>query len=974
METEPPAGTVPHDDPHPEAQAEIEIPPAPPFGPGLRPVAMIPGAHQEPPLTLTDEDALAAWVVVTALWHPAILSRSEALPRVESVADASSPDPSDFCLIAAGASAHLPSGYRTQAEDAGSQSIDGLRDRPATVLAILERLGVGETVTNTDQAEQVADFFALGAARWWLNDLTLGMGHADTLDLDALTREALTAARSWAEGDTPAAKNRLRAAFEVLTQARERFYPVDAYLLDLCLLDPLSRPEELIDALTARAPFTLLAPARAIEGVAARGPDQLKALRTAVDEGWADIIGGAYDESDEPLLPLTSVLWQFRKAGQVHRDHLDGRNVETLARRRFGLYPQLPQIARRHGFRFALHLGFDAGRFPIRPEMKRLWESPDSSTLETLNRPPIAADRPSEGLRLVWRLARSMKDDFTATIPVVHWAGRIAGWFVDLRKALSYSPVLMRQTTVNDFFHLTDRPFDAFKTTIDDYITPYLEQAIRRGDPTPISDRSEHARLRARLDGIEAMKALAQALQQEPEGSEPDLDAIETAIETGRRGEAIGPLDQAEASWSRLAASGIVGTSTEGRPGYLIINPVGIARRVSVLLPDADAGLRPEGPLRAAQFTEDGVWAIVDLAAFGYAWVPRQTPIDAPLAKLDALSVRDRTLQNESMSVTLDPSTGGIRGIHGLGEPTARLGQQFAIVGLTGRDGKPALSSMKQTGWNADYGGPAMIQVTTQGILNHPIDDRPLVAYTQRYRLWSGRTSLEIEAAFSILDPAWLESLGKSDPWSNYLACRWAWPDPESSMKRSAFLAAESTIAERPETPDFIEITSRKRRTTLLFGGLAHHKRVGPRMLDTILVAGKEQARTFRLGVALDLEHSWHASTDNLAPAFVVPTDAGPPKTGPAGWLLTVDTKGVAVVSVSYLNPSGDGRGWGLAVTLLETSGHATRCKLRTFRDPTWARQIDFNDEIIVDLPTDGDAVMIDLTPHELARIDVTLS
>jgi hypothetical protein len=29
--------------------------------------------------------------------------------------------------------------------------------------------------------------------------------------------------------------------------------------------------------------------------------------------------------------------------------------------------------------------------------------------------------------------------------------------------------------------------------------------------------------------------------------------------------------------------------------------------------------------------------------------------------------------------------------------------------------------------------------------------------------------------------------------------------------------------------------------------------------------------------------------------------------------------------------------------------------------------------EIIVDLSTDGDAVLIDLTPHELARIDITL-
>ena len=971
MESEPPAGTVHHEDTLPEPEP---TPVVVSFAPGLRPISLIPHANQEPSTDLTDDQALATWIAVTALWHPAILAKAEVLPRVENITDPSSPDPSDLRLIAAGASDRLASGHRTQAEDAGTPIIEGDRDRETTLKTLLARIDFDPASMSLEQLELVPDFLALGAARWWLNDLTLGMGHADMLELEALTREALTAARSWHDGDTSSSKNRLRAAFEVLTQARERFYPVDAYLLDLCLLDPQSRPEELTDALRARSPFTLLAPAKAIENVATRNPDQIQALRTAVEEGWADIIGGAYTESDEPLLPLASILWQFRKAGQVYREHLEGRNVETLARRRFGLYPLLPQIARRHGFRFALHLGFDTGKFPIRSEMKRLWESPDGSTLETLNRPPIAADRPSEGLRLPWRLARSMKDDFTATIPVVHWAGKIAGWFADLRKALSYSPVLMRQTTVNDFFHLTDRPFDTFKVGADEYITPYLDQAIRRSDPAPLSGRVEHTRLRARFDGISAMKALAQALQQDVEGTEKDLLPIETAIETGRREEAIAPLDQAEAAWSQAIARGIVGRSTEGRPGYLIINPVGVARRVSVILPDAEANLRPEGPLHAAQLTEDGVWAIVDVAGFGYAWVPRQTPIDAPLAKLDALSTRDRTFQNESMSVTLDPTTGGIRGINGLTEPTARLGLQLVILGLVDADGKPALSRMKQTGWETDYGGPALLQVSTTSVLHHPADDRPLVACTQRYRLWGGRTSLEIETTLSIIDSPWFESLSRNDPWTHYLAARWAWPDPESTIKRSAFNASESTDADRPETPDSIEIISRKRRTTLLFGGLAHHRRIRPRMLDTILIAGKEQARTFRLGVALDLEHSWHAATDSLAPAFVVPTSAGPPKTGPSGWLLTVDNKSVSIVSVTYLDQSGDDRGWGLSVTLIETAGHATRCKLRTFRDPTWARQMDFNDEIIVDLPIDGDSVMIDLTPHELARIDVTLA
>ncbi len=968
METEPePEETEAEAAPAPEA------PPAPSFVPGLRPVAILPDAGREPAATLTDDDALAAWVAATAPWHPALLARAEALPRIEDVDTPSPPEPRDVRLVALGAGTRLPIEHRTAAETTGVVLLDGAREREATVAALLEAIGVDASGFSAEQTELVPDFLALGAVRWWLGDLTVAMGHADGLDHDALTRETLLAARAWSEGDANGTRNRLRAAFEVMTQARERFYPVDSYLVDLCLLDPASRPEELSDPLEARTAFTLFCPAKAIESVAARDPDRIAALRTAVDEGWADVIGGAYAESDEPLLPVASILWQFRKGAEVYRAHLDGRNVETLARRRFGLYPQLPQIGKRYGFRFALHLGFDAGRFPIRTEMKRLWESPDGTALETLNRPPVAADRPAEAVRLPWRIARTMKDDFNAMIAVVHWSGRISGWFADLRRALKHSPTLMRPTTVNDFFHLTDRPFESFRFGVDDYVTPYLDQAVRRGDPRPISARAEHAGLRARLDAVESAKGLALALGQEPADVDKETAAIEEAVETGRSDEATSALDRAEMIWARAAAQGIVGAGTDGPPGYLIVNPVGVARRVAVLLPDAAADLRPGGPLRAAQLTEEGVRAVVDLAAFGYAWIPRESPPTSPAVPVENFALRDRTLHNESMSVSLDPNTGGVRGINGPDEPTARLGQQLVIVGLTGAEGKPATSVMKGLKFEADYGGPALVQATTSGTLQHPVDGRPLASFTQRHRLWTGRPALEIEVTLDDLDDAWLRSIARSDPWSSYLGCRWAWPDPESSLRRTSLLAPESTDADRPETPDAIDISSRRRRTTLLFGGLAHHKRLRPRMLDTILVAGGETSRVFRFGVALDLEHAWQASTDMHAPAFVVPTEAGPPKTGPVGWLVAVDTKAVAVVRLAYLDRSGDGRGWGLDLTLLETAGRSTRCKVRTFRDPIWARQLDFNDETIVDLTTDGDSVLVDLTPHELARVDITL-
>ena len=71
-----------------------------------------------------------------------------------------------------------------------------------------------------------------------------------------------------------------------------------------------------------------------------------------------------------------------------------------------------------------------------------------------------------------------MKNDHVAALPLVHWPKPVAPWYLDLRRAAAYSPVLGRWTTLNDFFHLTDRPYETFRPDPDTYQSPYLAQAV----------------------------------------------------------------------------------------------------------------------------------------------------------------------------------------------------------------------------------------------------------------------------------------------------------------------------------------------------------------------------------------------------------------------------------------------------------------------------------------------------------------
>lgn len=964
-----------------------------PSGDGWALIALIPYDGHEPPASVKDDLAQAVWCAVSALWHPSILARAAGLPRIESIDSPSPPGAREVRIIATGAADRLPSGYRTQAEDARTALLESGTDRAALIRQIQARLGADgtlEMIENEGMISTASDFLAMGTVRWILRDLTVAMGHADALDHESLTRELLAGAHAWQIGDWPTAVNRLRAGFEVLTQARERFYPVDAYLIDVCLLDPAMPAGVLAGPLASPIAISFIAPAQAIENQALHDPQRLAALRQAISDGWADVAGGTYSEAEDALLPLESILWQFRRGNEVYRAHLDDRHVETYARRRFGLYAELPRIAKRFGFRFALHMAFDAGRFPLRVETKGLWESADGSSLESLLRPPLAADRPSQGWLLPWKMAATMKNDHVAALPLVHWPQPVATWYLDLRRSAGYSPVLGRWTTLNDFFHLTDRPYETLRPEPDAYQSPYLAQAAARRDREPISRMARQHRLRARLEAARAVQALALAIASSAAGSVtgtdlppdlPTIEEIEILVETGRHDEAVTALARVEPTWSAALARGIAGTTpapatdsaSASRPGYLVINPLNVRRRAAVVLPDAALDLRPMGPLHAAQFTDLGVCAVVDLPAFGFAWVPKEADLERPPAASAGLGARGRQLRNESIEIEIDAATGGLRSVAGVGERTARLGQQLVMTGLFDPQGKPAFAHMRSERYEVDYGGPALVQATVTGSLVHPHEGNRLASFVQRYRLWSGRPILEIEVTLTDLDPGWLERAAQADPWTIYLGCRWAWPDPNSMLRRTVFWSPEITEVERPETPEALDLSTRTQRTALLFGGLPYHRKHGSRMLDTLLVAGMETARSFTLGVVLDLEHPFHAAQDLLAPALVVPIEDGPPKIGAAGWLAQVDHKAVAVSHVEFVPETGDGRGWGLVFHLLETAGHAGRCRLRLFRNPSWARQTDFLGETVVDLSIDGDAISIDLTPHELARIEVTL-
>ena len=958
-----------------------------PSGSGVTLVILQPRFGAEPLKDLSDEQARSQWVTMSAPWHPRLLAACRQLPRLEGIEQAQAARADEIRIVPAGAGLYLAPGYESAAISAGCRLIEAGIDRTALVSDLLENLpdAPSDSAATEEPFPQLAeDFQAIGAAYAVLMNLSILMGHADVLNQELLAAEVLPAAEAWCRGDSTSALNRLRAAFEVLSQARERFFPIDSYLVDLTLVDGETPTEAIGEMLATRVPVSLLATGAAIDRLASRSPELGRQIADGVNAGWVDVLGGAYQELEESLLPLESIVFQYARGAESYRRNLDERTVETLARRRFGLYPMQPQVARRFGMRYGLPMAFDGGRFPVPKESKRIWESPDGSTLECLTRIPLAADQWSGAVQFPARLAWSMKNDHVAVLPLIHWPAPVAGWYADLRRTATYAPVFGRWVTAGDFFHLSDRPWEVLRPGTDSFSSPYLQQAVARRDPAPVSRLIGRVERRAELDVTLAVNALGRALRvlQVPAaaleaGSFQDPRALELQVE-GADGDQVnnasGCSEALQNAAVRLAES-LSGGSADLAKGYLMINTLPFSRRVPMTLNPGQVDLGSPARQILLGETPDPATRIVDLPAMGFVWLSEEESEGRVEPGYCHADQETRVLRSSRFEVGFDPISGGLKGIKRTGEMAWRVGLQLVALGLKDADGQPRSSVMAAREFEVDTSRADLVQAVSRGEVLDPVrPEQPLAKFVLRAQLWADRSTLELEVEITEIDETWRQSFAGvgTDPWSSGLALRWAWPDANAVLKRSNQLGLETTTAERPETSELFEIISRPHHTALLMGGLSYHQRRGGRMLDSMLIVGDEAERRFGVGVSLDLENPIDAALDRLYPAVVVPA-AAPAHGVKSGWFLNLDQRHVQITRVEFAERTYDGRGWGLILHLLETGNKASRCRLRLFVNPQWARQIDCQGDLIVDLSTTDDTVMIDLTPREFATVEITL-
>lgn len=889
---------------------------------------------------------LAAW---SMLWHPALIASAQSAPGWMSAS--SPPEDVDGALIAipAAADSELSYDWRERAE-MGEGFLVAQADRDAMLESALAML---DDCPQVD-AELVADFQALGLCYFYVELLTRQLRYMSNLDESTLQNRALSAANAAVAGDVETARSDLQAAFDLLNEAREYFYPNEAHLVDLTLVAATTIGKELRAELAWPFPTNLLMSGQTLDRLAAEEPETLAALKTVVAEGRATIIGGAWSEPMLPMLSPESIAADLRRGLACYEHHL-GMRPTIFGRRRFGLTPALPQILERFGFTSCLHFTLDDGRFPTGNQSRVQWTGLDDTPIEALARVPYDASSAETFLRIPERLGEGMDVDHSPTMILAHWPGQAASWLDDLTRIANLTPALGRFVNLGEHMRESSAG-QSVRHAVDHYRSPYLRQAVAADQRDPLSRHVRYWQRHSTLDAWQAADTMLAAAGGKPQQLAPAelADRIDACLEATDLEAAEQGLDQQlaaglQASTQRLAAQ-LAGKSPAA-PATLKINPCVTTRHgvpgMGYAVPGRMEASAPSNALSRLAF-----------------WKRRTSA--RPLAE-------NHVLRNEHLEVTFNPRTGAVKSVLDRMPTGNRLGQQLAVRMAEYQDSSEMwhedMYNNASTGYTYSIMAADELQVTSAGPDYGEIrcrgrmvdrENRTLAGFVQTVRLRRGSRLLEFDIE---LDPQWAL---EADPWRSYCCARFAWNDETAELRRSVNLVSRVTDAKQFEAPQFFEIRSGQSRTTIFTGGLPYHRRQGLRMLDVLLAVHGETQRKFRLGVGFDLPRPMLAAAEFLAPELSL--DHVPTPSSPSGGLFQLDARGVLVTHWEPVIESGQVVGF--RVHLLETEGRKVSGGLRCVRPIKKALRLDGAGGVGPALPMDADRVGLEIGPHEWMWIE----
>ncbi len=977
----------------------------------------IPGYTVEDlPTDLADEPAESLLNAFAAAWHPVLIAQCGCIPKIRHPDMLRQFTGRHILLVPTATEDWMPHQWQ---QDSQTQIHSVLRECTVRTewTAAIESLfpARSDDPTPDDPILSVRpflqvpdDFMAFGTAYLMVILLSRRMHHFVDPDESFLNREMTAAAKASLAGDAEATKLGLQKCFEHLRETREKFYPLDCLLVDLCIPGPSQSADELAELFATTPHLNLTATAAEVIQWATDSEKFVHEFQQQTASGNLSLLTGHLTEVRSGLVAPVTLLEDMACARELLQSTLNYQPAQW-ARRRFGLLASLPEFLVHFGYQAACHVALDDGIYPDRERSQFDWESADGSALAATSRIPLAIDSAVSVLKLPDRFRESMQDDTVAVLYLARLPKLSSPWLSDLRTCADYAPVLGEFVTVDTLTSrmATYRSRQRFEHG--EYLSPALIQSAVLKTESPVSGPAALFLLWRALSSASVLQAVTvmQKCRPKPDNDvkqmsrlvremleQEDEHADIGSAESSRISEQFAVADKLLTEVNQLITD-LTASLLDRIPhlpsplrGQLIFNSLPFGRTCLTRWP-ADWQLPAENQaVEGLCVGPDNHQLSVRLPPGGFVWLTEAgqqkavSPLKPP--RNEPPLAEQLMLRNRHFEVSMSPRHGGIESVTYFQTRTNRLSQHVAF--RYEREQKVPVSddnsgSATVSTWYATTRLVESRVLTSTALtgevetiveIRSPTDDRVLGVCRQTTSVHRFLPRIFIRLNFEPMeDPV------SGNPWMTYFGCRFAWESELAAVSRSVAGQTAGFRGDRIESPDFFEVAGDHQRLTVTTHGRPWHRRTGPRMIDSLLICEGEVSREFLFTIDFDQPVPHRCALDAMTPPIVVQTNDRVPKAA-SGWLLGLTARNVMLARTRVIdspetrenaddNPAKSIR---IRCTLIETEGIAVSCGFRMARRPHTACLIDGDGRVTEPLEIQEDGVTIHLGAFQLRELE----
>ena len=897
------------------------------------------------------QSLLAAW---TTLWHPQLIADAGKAPAWRSASDTVSSEaegeqfrekyihqhyydddaggpehPGDFefdaevftdrwkdCLIVIPglAAEQVFDGFEQTAVAAGAKVIRKFSTRSD----LLSQLDIESEI----DADLVNDFFALAYLGLQVELMTRKLRHSSDLDAERFDNTLLAAAQAANQGDVESAKEHLQTAFDQLMEEKNQYYPVAADLVDMVLLSDSIRPESIESELQSGTAKNFVATGSTIRHLAKNSPATIDKLKELDADDCVCFVVGPENELPDDLLSIETILGQLKQSLATF-ESVTGASPSVFMRRRAGLNASLPGILESLGFTGAVHATLDRGEVPHSYSSGVRWMGVDGGAVMATGATPLDAASDKSFLDLGVRIGGELDSAHVSTVFLARWPTQTCDSFEDLKNSTKYGSVLGDFSDASAYFENVYDPGYGDNYEADEYVGPWFDQAINskstEGSKStrPISTFVDYWKNFYRLSAVRNILTMLANSGFEVDAELPGrLDEIQSRIELQTR------------DWFTEADASIE-TELDGltdelgsRLSATTINTIPWKRSSHLVLPSGgESGNGKDGSaVKYAACNGDRCDAVVELSGFGQLMVhPSKSTTSSNASDAPAVDDGEATLRNELFEVRMDPQSGGIRGVYFYGKRGNLLSQRIAFRQVDPVTKEISYSKMVCDSFEVVRLSNIASEIRSSGRLLGP-DEEVLVRFEQKVGLQRGRNVIDLEITLSEFSNDRLST-------KNYIVNRVAWSEDSAELFCDIQGGRHPVRKPTVEAPHFVEVVQSENRFALLTHGLPWHRRASKKMLDSILVAGNEQRRSFRLGIAINPDSIVQQAIAEMHPRLIFDESTDSAKENQPDWLLHLANRNIVATWSQPVFDDG-GKCTGIRIRFQETEDCAGTLKL----------------------------------------------